>query len=368
MRPSWSRTLSPAPVPLPSHGQIPQTELFISAGQKAEVFTYQSLAPEGMCVALPRWKKVNGVDTVTLLGVICLGKKPTASLSPTPTSKACFWDNVKNGVTFTLPVGGSPFLGSRPFSDFGGGIELGGDICTDCHAGENPYVIHPQTTLGTLQGLGLPTFGDTWYEPIVKAGWPQNPGPMPSSGACAMCHVAGGPGGQFPHLSTEFNNVSGYCKTILAKAITLTMPPSPFVPGSLAGGPHATKLLGICALPPGTDAATRGDPHLTTVDRTNYDFQSAGEFVALRSVDGLEIQTRQTAVPTVSTVGPNPHTGLTTCVSLNTAVAARVGTHRVTYQPNLSGIPDPSGLQLRVDGALTTLGARGLDLGSAAAS
>jgi hypothetical protein len=51
-------------------------------------------------------------------------------------------------------------------------------------------------------------------------------------------------------------------------------------------------------------------------------------------------------------------------VSLNTAVAARVGAHRVTYQPNISGVPDPSGLQLRVDGALTTLGASGLDLGS----
>jgi hypothetical protein len=35
----------------------------------------------------------------------------------------------------------------------------------------------------------------------------------------------------------------------------------------------------------------------------------------------------------------------------------------VTYQPNLSGVPDPSGLQLRVDGALTALGPGGLDLG-----
>jgi hypothetical protein len=49
-------------------------------------------------------------------------------------------------------------------------------------------------------------------------------------------------------------------------------------------------------------------------------------------------------------------------VSLNTAVAARVGKHRVTYQPNLSGVPDPSGLQLRVDGRLTTLGGDGLNL------
>lgn len=111
-------------------------------------------------------------------------------------------------------------------------------------------------------------------------------------------------------------------------------------------------------------AAKEGDPHLTTVNGVHYDFQSAGEFVSLRDYDGLEIQTRQTPVPTASVVGPNPHTGLTTCVSLNTAVAAGMGTHRVTYEPNLSGVPDPSGLQLRVDGELTILGPNGIDLGN----
>ncbi len=111
-------------------------------------------------------------------------------------------------------------------------------------------------------------------------------------------------------------------------------------------------------------AANEGDPHITTVDGVHYDFQGAGEYIVLRDADGLEIQTRQTPVSTASIVGPNPHTGLTSCVSLNTAVAARVGTHRVTLEPNLSGVPDPSGLQLRVDGVLTTLGANGLGLGS----
>jgi lysyl endopeptidase len=51
-------------------------------------------------------------------------------------------------------------------------------------------------------------------------------------------------------------------------------------------------------------------------------------------------------------------------VSINTAVAARVNNRRITYEPNLSGVPDPSGLQLRVDGVLTTLGAGGIDLGN----
>ncbi|HEY1403807.1 MAG TPA: S8 family serine peptidase, partial [Pyrinomonadaceae bacterium] len=111
------------------------------------------------------------------------------------------------------------------------------------------------------------------------------------------------------------------------------------------------------------DGYDDGDPHITTVDGTRYDFQGAGEFVTLRDGGGFEIQTRKSPVATAFNAWPNPHTGLASCVSVNTAVAARVGKHRVTFQPNLSGVPDPSGLQLRVDGVLTTLGAGGLALG-----
>src|SRR5215475_2584207 len=106
-----------------------------------------------------------------------------------------------------------------------------------------------------------------------------------------------------------------------------------------------------------------GDPHITTVDGVHYDFQSAGEFTALRG-KGLEIQTRQTPIATTFLPGANPYTGLRTCVALYSAVAARVGKYRVTYEPNISGVPDPSGLQLRVDGKLTQLGSAGINLGS----
>jgi hypothetical protein len=114
---------------------------------------------------------------------------------------------------------------------------------------------------------------------------------------------------------------------------------------------------------------------MTTVDGVHYDFQSAGEFTALRGDglviqtrqtpgDGLEIQTRQTPIATTFLPGANPYTGLATCVSLYSAIATRVGSRRVTYEPNISGVPDPSGMQLRVDGVLTKLGPDPIDLGS----
>jgi hypothetical protein len=112
------------------------------------------------------------------------------------------------------------------------------------------------------------------------------------------------------------------------------------------------------------DGLNDGDPHLTTVSGIHYDFQAAGEFVTLRDSDGMEIQTRQSPIPTSFAPGPDAHDGLATCVSLNTAVAARVGKYRISYEPNLNGEPDPSGLQLRVDGALKTLGPNGIDLGA----
>lgn len=109
--------------------------------------------------------------------------------------------------------------------------------------------------------------------------------------------------------------------------------------------------------------ALEGDPHITTADGTHYNFQGAGEYISLRDRSGEEIQTRQKPVSTTF-IGTDAYDGLTTCVSLNTAVAARVGEHRVTWEPNLSGVPDPSGLQLRIDGTLKSLGASGMALGA----
>ena len=104
------------------------------------------------------------------------------------------------------------------------------------------------------------------------------------------------------------------------------------------------------------DGSGEGDPHMSTVSGVRYDFQSVGEFTFLRGrgKDSLEIQVRQTAVSTTSP-GLDDYSGLRSCVSVNTAVAALVGSHRISYQPNIDGKPDSSGMQLRIDGELTAL-------------
>lgn len=132
------------------------------------------------------------------------------------------------------------------------------------------------------------------------------------------------------------------------------------------GGTNSTRLSDW--LDPTNSGAMGldGDPHITTLDGTHYDFQGAGEFVAFRAGVSVEVQVRQAPISTTFNPGANPYTGLATCVSLNTGVAARVGKHRLSYLPNLNGVPDPSGLQLRVDGKLTTLPTSGIDLDNGA--
>ncbi|RYZ82874.1 MAG: hypothetical protein EOO68_33725, partial [Moraxellaceae bacterium] len=119
-----------------TQGFIPQAEQFI-VGTPAEFRTYKNAS--GMCVALPRYTN-NAKTTVLLDGVICLGKT---------TSKACFWDNQMDGSGFTFPAGtqipiGVPNLAVNPSGKYqAGGFELAagvGGVCTDCHAGENPYI------------------------------------------------------------------------------------------------------------------------------------------------------------------------------------------------------------------------------------
>jgi hypothetical protein len=231
-----------------SQGFIPQTEQFIVQTQ-AEVMTYQSSSPEGMCVALPR-SSATSPSTIALDGVICLGKV---------SSKVCFWDNQMQQQGFSFPAGtlipiGSPDLAINPAGQYmAGGAELfkgSGGVCTGCHAGRNPYVIHPANVLGTLNKapLNLPTFSNARYDPLVPAAWPQNRFSHPGStvpGVCSGCHSPNGPGGEFPQLSLS---LAEYCGTVLATAVQAMPPHSmpPSSPGSEASNPAVIAFRARC--------------------------------------------------------------------------------------------------------------------------
>jgi FtsP/CotA-like multicopper oxidase with cupredoxin domain len=100
-----------------------------------------------------------------------------------------------------------------------------------------------------------------------------------------------------------------------------------------------------------------GDPHIRTVHGPRYDFQAAGEFTLLRDGQGMEIQVRQTPAATPPPI-KDDYTGLTECVSLNSAVAVRVGSHRICYQP----WREPGRLQFFLDGKPADLPKGGMDL------
>lgn len=387
-----------------SQGFIPTDQLFLF-NNSVEVMTYVSASPEGMCIALPRSDDTYTADgvTVALDGVVCLGKRPSPL---TGKSTSCFWDNQMNGLSFEftkgtrIPIGWndpaqvSPNPTGRYMS---GGAQLTSPLagmCTDCHAGQNPFIVHPrnpvpprafgqpqfpmaETVLGKLSKppLNMPMFGDTWYDPLVLASWPQNKKRLNDvylPGSCAGCHAAGGSGGQLPHLSNE---ISGYCGRVLKQAIQVGVPHSmpQGTPGSAANDPEVKAIADLsasagnptpfCGIGPTAGPSDRGDPHIVTTNGIAYDFQAAGEFVALRDQDGaFELQTRQSPVLTTFVPGPDQYTGIASCVSLNTAVALKLGSKRVTYQQ--AGTPGrESRVQLRIGGRATVLDRGSLDLG-----
>jgi hypothetical protein len=203
--------------------------------------------------------------------------------------------------------------------------------------------------------------------------------------------VAGAPGNVFWAFSNSGGSTacSGGPLVFTCAGMTVTVPnPDTAVPAStkiaITGSAGALGQQGAFTLT-ATDATNTsrtcdgkyllhvvaegggwGDPHLTTVDGVHYDFQSAGEFTALRQ-DGLEIQTRQTAVPSATVPISDAYTGLRSCVSIYTAVAARIGSNRVTLQPAYRRGIDRreegrTALQLRVNGKLVTLGTAGINL------
>lgn len=191
-----------------NHGVVGY-DLAGGSGTKAELWSWESQSPRGVCLALPRWRTTgtpaNG-DKADLFGIICLGLD---------TSKACFWDNSKYQSSADEFRRGEPVPINDP--NIIGGNDLGGNgqgVCTDCHAGRNPFVVHRDDPAfeSLLEIYQVNVNPPNRYEPIVPAtttfglSWPENKDSLQGLGPvstlngitqlrCDGCHIEGGEGG-----------------------------------------------------------------------------------------------------------------------------------------------------------------------------
>jgi hypothetical protein len=173
------------------------------------------------------------------------------------------------------------------------------------------------------------------------------PTPIPASDTC-----------------TGTSATSRTCSGLVVGLPTTSAPQTIAFTGTAASGDQQVRVTATRAgTPCSADFTIRGvsggggwgDPHLITVDGIKYDFQSAGEFTALRE-EGFVVQTRQSPVPTATVPITNAYTGITHCVAIYTAVAAKLGSSRVTVQPSPGAEPDPKSMQVRVNGKVVRLG------------
>ena len=180
--------------------------------------------------------------------------------------------------------------------------------------------------------------------------------------------------GRFYHRDSLAVTLSTTLGTIAPVGPVVASPAGDDWTWSFLGSPQTTYVYGTATdsnlredqtvwrikIGPPDDGADIGDPHIHTVDGKRYDFQAAGEFTLLRDPEnGLEIQARQTPVLAANPI-TDSYSGLKTCVSVNTAVAARVGEHRISYQP----YRERDRLLLFVDCKPVDIPRQGLDLGA----
>ncbi|WP_026733597.1 RHS repeat-associated core domain-containing protein [Fischerella sp. PCC 9605] len=71
------------------------------------------------------------------------------------------------------------------------------------------------------------------------------------------------------------------------------IPPAPGIPSAPGESPVFPIIAGLIPFAPDNLARSKGEPHLTTFDGVGYDFQGAGEFTLVESLDGdFNVQVR----------------------------------------------------------------------------
>ena len=217
----------PIPPPLSSAswrslGRLPNDRVFASQAPHTEVLFHKATESGsgnllGICLALPRSKAGTGdsAGALELLGVICQSKR---------TGRACFWDNIDR----TLPNQVKRLTGASyravDINRFQDGKALG-ENCTNCHRGDNVYIVHADTILAKAPDMAQAMRDPAArYQPIGQAAW-KNPAHASPPSDCAQCHG-------LPALTKE------YCTTVLRPSIGQTMP-MPFTVGQSEGRRYA---------------------------------------------------------------------------------------------------------------------------------
>ena len=183
---------------------------FLSNLRYAKLFTYRG-DNKGFCIALVR-RDSDTDDTIPFVGTICVDKAQ---------NNACFFDNsVYDDSVGTRRLSWKEFQ-QTDFSQFVHPKD-GDDICSRCHVGENPFIVHPKSalgktvqsmydkeepTLGRFEFLGLTSKPDPWinFQSIVKDGT--------NADKCLGCH-------DLPAVTSN----NSFCG-IFKRAATQTMPP-----------------------------------------------------------------------------------------------------------------------------------------------
>jgi hypothetical protein len=182
-------------------GNLRQGSNLLQPGEDAFVWTYSDPVRRGACIALPRG---TGTPNGSLAGIIC---------QSATTGAACFWDNRKRDDSD--PMSQQPTLGWKgvwlkisELKDASNLTEQQSGRCTDCHRGNNAFLMSPDdpTWAKVLRGPLVTTPGSTFTthvesSPNTSFGHPRydavtypsnrpdwkNPDP-PASGCSGSCH------------------------------------------------------------------------------------------------------------------------------------------------------------------------------------
>ena len=193
-------------------------------GFEKELWMYLGDDPSGVCLGI---RVIKSLDPPKgFFDLICLGVE---------SNNACFFESKGDETNIDGPV---------DINSIYGGEDAVFGACTECHIGQNSFIVHPQdpafseALIAKSIALGNPLSwsGSDYYQPFGVPGWPKNPDPIdlsiiPSVERCSDCHVKS-EAGQFPDVSQMDDPTlyKGYCDTVLrgvlgeASVFSATMP------------------------------------------------------------------------------------------------------------------------------------------------